>query len=198
MEKIETDDRSHTYRSRMTRSWTGFAGMALLALAASCDDKKTTLAPAASSLAPVTPPPPGAVTMKFAVDPASKTSIEMEAPKENIKAGTTAGTGSLDVDLMNVRNSRGEVKIDLTTLKTSTFGDPSKDDAQTVHARTWLEVADGESGKLDDKVKDQNRYAVFSIRSIDAPSATDVTKVAPTQENGEDIRTVTMTTKGEI
>lgn len=186
----------------MLRPSMGFAGLLLLASAvavAGCDDKNknTQLAPAASSLAPVTPPPT-AKTMTFAIDPASKTTLELDAPKENIKAATSAADGSLNIDLMNIANSRGEVKADLTTLKTSTFGDPSKDDAQTTHAKTWLEVADGESGKLDDATKAANRWAVYAIRSVENPSATDVTKVAPTQENGEDIRTLTMTTKGEI
>lgn len=185
----------------MLRSSMGFAGLLLLsslAFVAGCDDKKNTqLAPAASSLAPVTPPP-SAKTMTFAIDRASKTTLELDAPKENIKAATSAAEGSLDIDLTDVASSRGEVKVDLSTLKTSTFGDASKDAAQTTHAKTWLEVADGESGKLDDATKAANRWAVYAIRSVQNPSATDVTKVAPTQEGGEDVRTVTMTTKGEI
>src|ERR1700761_2746059 len=118
----------------MLRVSTGFAGLLLLALAVGCDDKKNTqLAPAASSLAPAAPPPPGATTTKFVVDPASKSTLELDAPKESIKAATSASDGALDIDLANIANSRGEVKVDLTTLKTSTFGDPSKDDAQTTH-----------------------------------------------------------------
>lgn len=88
--------------------------------------------------------------------------------------------------------------MDLTTLTTSTFKDQDDNAAQTTHARTWLEVADGQSGKLDEKTKEANRYAVYAIRSIVNPSATDVTKVAPTTEGGEEVRTVTLTTKGEL
>ena len=182
----------------MSRLSMGFAGLMLLASAVGCDDKKATqLAPAASSLA-TTAPPPAAMTMKFVIDPASKTTLELDAPKENIKASTTAADGSLDIDLMNVINSRGEVKVDLSTIKTTTFPDAAKNDSQTTHARTWLEVGDGESGKLDDATKATNRWAVYAIRSVDSASAPDVTKVAAAPENGEDVRTVTMTTKGEI
>jgi hypothetical protein len=163
-----------------------------------CDDKKThSLAPAASSLAPSTAAPT-AKTMKFAIDPKSSTSIDMPAPKEHIKAGTEAATGTLDVDFMNLANTRGEVKADLTTLSTKTFGDADKDKTQTGHARTWLEVADGEEGKLPDEVKAANRYAVYAIRSVDNLSATDLTKVPVTKDGDDDVRTVSATTHGEF
>jgi hypothetical protein len=171
-------------------------------LVAGCDDKKTNLAPAASSLAPAAPPPAGANLMKFALDPVeSKTTIEMEAPKEKIKATTTGGSGVLEIDFKNLTNSRGEVKMDLATLVTSTFTGEKEGDnkSQTTHARTWLEVADGESGALDPKVKEVNRWAVYAIRHIEAvnPSA-DVATIAPTKDRGDDVRTLTMTTKGEL
>ena len=177
-----------------------FAGglLGLLLFAAGCEDKKANLAPVASSLAPSTPPPPGASVKTFVVDGASKASIEMDAPKEKIRASTTGGKGSLDVDLSNLSNSRGEVKIDLSTLTTSTFAEAEKNASQTVHARTWLEVGDGEDGKLDDKTKETHRYAVYAIRSIENASATDLSKVAPVKDGGDEVRAVTLTTKGEL
>jgi hypothetical protein len=165
---------------------------------AACEEKKSNLAPVASSLASSALPPTSATVKKFVVDHATKTTIEMEAPKEKIRATTTGATGALTVDLVNIANSRGEVKVDLTTLTTSTFPEPEKNTSQTTHARTWLEVADGEKGKLDDAVKTANRWAVYAIRSIENPSATDVTKVSPTKDGDDEIRTVTMTTRGEI
>jgi hypothetical protein len=174
-------------------------GLSLAVLAQiGCDDKKTQLAPVASSLASSTPLPPGATVKKFMLDGASKASIEMEAPKEKIKANATGGTGVLDIDVANLLASRGEVKMDLSTLTTHTFPDEEKNSAQTTHARTWLEVADGEDGKLDEKVKEANRYAVYAIRSVENVSAPDLTKVSPTKEGNDDARTVTLTTKGEL
>ena len=164
-----------------------------------CDDKKaTSLAPAASSLAPSTPAPTANKTVKFTIDPKSVTSIDMPAPKEHIKAGTDGASGAIEVDLMNLANTRGEIKADLLTLTTRTFGDAAKDKSQTGHARTWLEVADGEEGKLDDSVKTGNRWAVYAIRSVDGLSATDITKVAPTKDGADEVRTVTATTHGEF
>lgn len=174
-------------------------GLSLAVLAQiGCDDKKTQLAPVASSLTSSVRLPPGATVRKFVLDGASKASIEMEAPKEKIKATTSGGAGNLDIDLAKIETSRGEVKIDLSTLTTSTFSDPDKNKAQTTHARTWLEVADGEDGKLDDKVKEANRYAVYAIRSVENPSASDVTKLAPTKEGNDEVRAVSLTTKGEL
>ena len=186
------------------KSWTAIAsatavgiGAGMLLLLGGCEDKKPNLAPVASALASTTPPL-GASVKRFVIDGESKTSIEMEAPKEKIKAATTGGTGTLDIDLANLASSRGEVKIDLSTITTTTFAEQEKNASQTVHARTWLEVGDGESGKLDEKTKETHRYAVYAIRSIESPSATDLTKVAPTKDGSDDVRTVTLTTKGEL
>ncbi|MBX3227004.1 MAG: hypothetical protein KIT84_41150 [Labilithrix sp.] len=171
--------------------------LGLLLLASGCDEKKTSPAPAVSSLAPSLPPPGGTST-KFTIDPESKTSIEMEAPKEKIKATATGGAGTLDVDLTNLTASRGEVKMDLTTLTTSTFPEEAKNKSQTTHARTWLEVADGEEGKVDDKVKEANRYAVYAIRAIDKVSANDVTKLPAEKDGSDDVRVVTLVTRGDL
>ncbi|AKV03037.1 hypothetical protein AKJ09_09700 [Labilithrix luteola] len=171
----------------------------LVALGAlGCQEKaKTDLAPAASSLAPSTAPKPAAA-LKFTIDPKSTSSIDMPAPKEHIKAATDAALGALDIDLTNLANTRGEVKVDLASLVTKTFDDAAKDKTQTAHARTWLEVADGEEGKLPDDVKKANQFAVYAIRTIDNVSASDLTKVPVTKDGTDEVRTVTMTTHGEL
>jgi hypothetical protein len=184
-------------KSRCAKAGALLAVAGVLAVASGCDEKKPNLAPVASALASAAPPT-GASVKKFAIDGESKSAIELDAPKEKIKASTSGGTGTLDIDLAHIASSRGEVKMDLSTLTTSTFAEPQKNASQTVHARTWLEVGDGESGKLDDKTKETNRYAVYSIRSVENPSVTDVTKVAPTKDGGDEVRTVTLTTKGEL
>jgi hypothetical protein len=163
-----------------------------------CDDKKATpIAPAASSLAPSTSAPSSNV-VKFTIDPKSTTSIDMPAPKEHIRATTEVASGTLGIDFTNLANTRGEVKADLTSLSTKTFGDAEKDRKQTHHARLWLEVADGEEGKLPDDVKLANRYAVYAIRAVRNLSASDLTKVAATKDGADEIRTVTATAKGEL
>jgi hypothetical protein len=192
----ERTDVTNRYRVGRAVGPLAIAGLVLLALG--CEDKKPNLAPVASSLAKSAPPPAGASVKKFVIDPASNTSIEMEAPKEKIRATAGGGAGTLDVDLTNIAQSRGEVKIDLSTLTTSSFTDQEKNSSQSTHARTWLEVGDGESGKLDEETKKNHRWAVYAIRSIENASATDITKVAPTKDADDDVRTVTLTTKGEL
>lgn len=180
----------------MKTLWRTSLALAVLA-GVGCDEKKAGVAPAASSLAASTATS-GGLLRKFAVDDSSKTTIEMEAPKGAIRAATTGGAGTLDIDLTNLKGSRGEVKMDLSTLTTSSMNDPAKDKAQTTHARTWLEVGDGEEGKLEDKVKEANRWAVYAIRSIETASVPDITKVPASKDGTDEVRTVTLTTKGEL
>ena len=171
----------------------------LLALVASaCEEKKPTLPPAASSPPPITSATPTPTLVKFTIDSASKATLTMEAPIETIKASASNGAGHVDIDLANLLASRGEVKLDLLTLSMSTFGDAAKDKLQTEHARTWLEVADGADGKLDEKTKEANRWAVYAIRFVENASATDLAKVAPTKDAADEVRTVNLTTKGEL
>ncbi len=170
--------------------------VAAVALSAACDDKKTSVAPVASALAPSVVAP-SAMSKKFTIDPAGRSTVDMPAPKERIKGDTSAAAGTLDVDFANLANSRGEVKVDLSTFSTHTFGD-AQDQKQTLHARCWLEVADCEDGKLGDDVKAANRYAVFAIRTIDNASATNLASVAPTKDGAFDVRTVTLTAHGEL
>lgn len=131
---------------------------------------------------------------KYDIDTNGKTTIDMPAPKERIKGETTAAKGVLHVDTANLGNTRGDIFIDLDTFATHTFGNDD-DKTQTKHAHTWLQI--------DDMVKDQatrerNRWVHFAIRSIDNLSATDASKIAPTKDGSDDVRTVTLTAHGDL
>lgn len=167
------------------------APLALLAVV-SCTkkDDAASIAPAASSLA-ASMAAPSASTWHFKIDPKSTTHVDMPGLKEHIKGDTTAADGTLDVVAKDLSQSRGAVRIDLTTFSTSTFGN-SDDATQTEHARTWLEVV------VDGKTNDSMRWATYAIRSIDGLSATDLSKVAPTKDGADDVRTVTMTVHGDM
>jgi hypothetical protein len=155
------------------------------------DPKGTAAAPAASTLAPSTSDP-AARAVTYAMEPDGKTDIDMPGPDEHIKARTGATAGRFDLDLTNLPNSRGEVKVDLTTLTMYHWDDADKNQAQSEHARTWLEVVVGT------KTNEDNRWAVFAIRSVDNLSAIDVTKLSAAREGEDDVRTVTMTLHGEL
>ncbi|HRG98910.1 MAG TPA: hypothetical protein PLR99_21820 [Polyangiaceae bacterium] len=191
-------------KSWMMTRWGGAAALAVVAASlGGCDkDKKeaageVVAAPTASALAPSTAAPTSMV-VKMKLRPAGTTSIDMPAPKEHIKAQTTVAAGNLDVDLMDLSQTRGEVKVDLTSLKTATFGDATKDGTQTMHALTWLEVGDAEKEKLPEAVKAANKFAVFAIRSIDGLAVKDLAKVAPATDKGQDVRTVELVAHGEL
>lgn len=173
------------------------AAAALSATGCTKDEPKPEPAPAASSLAPSVAPK-AARSYTLSLDPKGKASIDMEAPKEHIKGQTSIVEGRVDVDPSNLSATRGEVKVDLTSLVLSTFGDASKDGTQTAHAKTWLEVADAENAKLADDVKAKNRMAVFAIRSVDGLAENDLSKVAPVSAAGEDARTVDLVAHGEL
>jgi hypothetical protein len=166
--------------------------LASLALAAGCGKKTdaSTVAPAASSLAP-SAADPAAVAWHYVVDPKSSTHIELPGLKEHIKGDTTAAQGTLDVVARDLAKSRGGVRVDLGTFRTSTFGD-DRDATQTEHARTWLEVHVG------DKTNYDMRWAELAIRDVGDLSAPDLTKVAPLTVGQEEVRFVTMTVHGDL
>ncbi|HEV3192041.1 MAG TPA: YceI family protein [Polyangiaceae bacterium] len=132
-----------------------------------------------------------AATWHYAIDPKSTVHVDLPGLKERIKADTTEAAGSLDVVPKDLAKSRGQVRIDLATFATSTFGS-DKDATQTKHARTWLEV------QINDKTNEEMRWAEFAIRSIDTLSAASISQIAPTKDGSEDLRTVTMTVRGEL
>jgi hypothetical protein len=163
---------------------------------AGCDSKKASGSTGPAGSAVELAPSVGASdkAAKFVVDPTSTTSIDMPAPSEHIKADTSVAAGTIDVDPTNLASTRGQVKIDLTSLKTHTFGN-EKDATQTEHALTWLEVAGPE---LTPDQIEGSRWAVFAIRSVDDLSATDLSKVAPTKDGTDDVRTVTLAAHGDF
>jgi hypothetical protein len=169
------------------------ASAVVLVLLSGCskkDDAAASLAPAASSL-PTSKADPSSMAWRYVVDPKSTTHVDMPGVKEHIKADTTGATGTLDVAANDLPQSRGMIRIDLTTFATHTFGN-GDDATQTKHALTWLEVTVG------DKTSEEMRWADFAIRGIDGASATDLTKIEATKDGADDVRTVTMTVHGDV
>ncbi|HEX8794898.1 MAG TPA: hypothetical protein VF765_28320 [Polyangiaceae bacterium] len=153
-------------------------------------DDPAQLAPSASSLAS-SQASPAAMAWHYAIDPKSTTHVDMPGLKEHIKGDTTAAKGTLDVVGTDLAQSRGTIMIDLATFATNTFG--NDDDAtQTKHARTWLEVV------VDGQTHDDMRWATLAIRAIDGLSAFDLSKVAPSKDGNDDVRSVDMVVHGDV
>jgi len=176
----------------MHRSTRPAAVLVPVALACAACGKKDDahVAPAASALAASTADA-AATVWRYTIDPTSVARTDMQGVKEHIVGDASAAAGTLDVVPSDLAQSRGTVRIDLTTFATHTFHD-DKDATQTKHARTWLEV------QVGDATNEAMRWAELAIRSIDAASATDLAKVTPTRDGGDDVRTVTMTVHGDL
>jgi hypothetical protein len=163
----------------------------LAVVACSKKDDASRVAAAASALSASTADP-SATTWHYVVSEGSTTRVDMPGLKEHIQGATTAAAGTLDIVPSDLSQSRGLVRVDLATFTTHTFGDNDKDATQTKHARTWLEAV------VDGKTNDKLRWAEFAIRSVDGLSATDLKTVAPVKDGSDDVRTVTMSVRGDL
>ena len=177
----------------------GSVASILAVLAGGCS-KQGEDAPAPQAMPPAAPIASSAAmtaghSIDYVIDAASKTAIDMPAPKERIKGDTSAAKGTLHVDLGDLSMTRGDIFIDLNTFATHTFGDADKDTTQTHHAHTWLQLDDV---MKDPAARERNRWVHFAIRSIDGLSAADVSKVAPTKVGADDVRTVTLVAHGDL
>jgi uncharacterized protein (DUF2141 family) len=162
-------------------------------LAPACKDEPPPTPVVAASAVVQAPVEAGPTSMKLVIDAAGKTSIDMPAPAEHLKAETAATSGEIVVDPSDLSKTHGQVKVDVTTLTTHTFND-DRDKLQSEHALNWLEV-----GKLvTPEVKDGNRWAIFTIRSIDGLGNNDLATFPLTHGAGDETRTVTAEAKGDF
>lgn len=86
-----------------------------------------------------------------------KGSFLIDAPLEKIKGVSEEVQGYLSINPSDLSQSKGEVKIKLSSLKTTTFDDQGKNTTQTEHAQNWLEAN-----------KSNYQWAVFQIESVEA------------------------------
>jgi len=91
----------------------------------------------------------------------------IDAPLEKIKGRSAKVRGNLDIDPQNLKASKGQIELDLDDLRTETFTDDGKNKAQTGHAKNWFEIGPD----VDAKRREENRWARFTIKSIDETSA---------------------------
>ncbi len=164
------------------------AGLSLLVLAAvGCDKKESPAQPtaspsqakpaatAAAATATASTPAPAAGHKRLAVA-AGKASFLIDAPLEKIKGETTEAKGFIDLDVADLTKSKGEVSFRLTSLKTTTFSDPGKNESQGDHAHNWLDV--GKESPADKRAKFE--WATFTLKSV----STSTPKLADVKEAG--------------
>ncbi|MEM9194063.1 MAG: hypothetical protein AAGF12_33115 [Myxococcota bacterium] len=172
----------------------------LAALAAlggmACGEEETATTTESEELEAPEPPP---TSRMFAINSSgSKVDFVMEAPLENIHGvAEDSIAGDLFIDLNDITNSRGLVKIDLDQLELfqqkreseeDEYGEEVKDDTQNAHAKTWFQISED----TPEEVRSANRYIQFNIKSISEASASNILEM----EGNE--RTVTMTVTGDF
>jgi polyisoprenoid-binding protein YceI len=173
----------------MTARRVGLARVSIFSLfigAAGCKEEASS-----KRVAPpmATSPVPVAGATRFALADTGTATFLIDAPLEKIKGHSGRVRGEITVDPTDLMTTRGEVDVDLMDLVTETFADASKNATQTGHAHNWLEIGDD----VESMRRDENRYARFTIRSIDEVSS----KLADAPEtNGE--RTVMVSAKGDL
>jgi YceI-like domain len=159
-----------------------------VAALAGCGNENTVApAPSASALAPSVAQESKTLA-KLSIDPSGTAMFDMKAPLENIKGTVKGFGGDIEVELADLTKSRGTITIDVTTLETRTFGEEGKDQTQTEHARTWMEVGPNTAAEK----KKQFMTATYAIREVTNVSQANVTTMTG------DSRNVTLTTKGDF
>ncbi len=181
----------------MTSLFAARAALSGLALFA-CDDARPPLPPLepASSAAVVLPQGPSVHT--YVVERSSRASVVMVAPRETFRGMATLASGRISLDVAKLSASRAEVKVDLATLASESFREPSKNAMQSEHARAWLEVPRLDLSVAADSGLAANRFADFRVRALPKVSAENLADVRAETANGESVRVVQMTAKGEL
>jgi len=144
----------------------------------------TSASPAASSAVVATTSKP------FVVADAASATFLIDAPLEKIKGTATSFRGTLDIDPAKLSATRGQIDVDLKTLKTSTFDDAGKNETQTGHTHNWLELGND----VDAKQRAENQWARFTIRSVKSAGAESITQV----KEADGARTVEVTAEGDL
>lgn len=138
--------------------------------------------PAASAI------PASKAEARFRVAEAGTATFLIDAPLEKIKGRWTKFRGELALEPSDLAKSHGQIDLDLDDLKTETFGDKDKDEAQTEHAHNWLEIG------ADAKGRDDNRWARFTFKSLESVTPA---KLADAPEQGG-ARTLKVLAKGDM
>ena len=162
-------------------------GWVMMSGVAACKDEPAIqrVAPPAASASPS----PSGAAARFVVVESGAASFLIDAPLEKIKGRSSKLRGEITVDPSDLMTTRGQVDVDLMDLVTETFDDASKNTTQTGHAHNWMEIGDD----VEPKRREENRFARFTIRSIDEVSS----KLADAPETkGEQV--VTLTARGDL
>jgi polyisoprenoid-binding protein YceI len=144
----------------LTRAILLILGPFAMALPAGCSKDSPSSSP--TRVAPSAAASAGVGQRRLEVLEGSATFL-IDAPLEKIKGRSTKVRGTLHLDPQNLKASKGQIEVDLDDLKTETFQDAEKNKSQTGHSKNWLEIGTD----VEEKRREENRWARFTIKSID-------------------------------
>jgi polyisoprenoid-binding protein YceI len=114
--------------------------------------------------APSAPPAaaPAQKSATYQVESSGRASFLIDAPLEKIKGAWSRLGGEFTVDPAHLDATRGEVTLDLSTLKITTFEDPNQNQRQAEHAINWMEIGN----EVSADVRAKNRTARFRVEKV--------------------------------
>jgi polyisoprenoid-binding protein YceI len=183
--------------SRAPRPLVVLLGVSLFAVAGCSkssppSEQTSTTAAAASAAMPgssASAQPKSELAMANMTAKSVKATFLIDAPLEKIKGVSDEGEGSIALMPDDLGKTRGTLKIKLTSLRTETFGDKSKDESQTDHARAWMEVGKESTPEMRAKYE----FAVFKLTAVKAEPK----NLADVKEEGG-VRKITVTASGDL
>ena len=146
--------------------------------------------PVASSVAPAAATPAAATSKAFVVADEGSATFLIDAPLEKIKGTATKFRGNLQVDPAKLSATKGQIDVDLKTLKTSTFDDAEKNAKQTEHAQNWFELGND----VEAKQREENQWARFTIRSVKVTGPENLAEI----KEADGARTVEVMAEGDL
>lgn len=181
--------------TKMKQSLPFVMSFAVMAFACGGDEEQP--APSAPLEAPT--PPPATEAVEVTLDSAtSNVDFVMTAPVEHIHGRAPRSMqGTLSLDLSDLAQSTGLVKIDLLELEvlqskidedTNEFTEETRNDRQNEHMRTWFQISD--DGPAEER--EANRWVEFRIESVPEVNHADVTAMTG------DERRVSVTVAGQL
>jgi len=152
--------------------------------------------PTAASVAPAAAPSGASATAapakskSFVVADEGSATFLIDAPLEKIKGKANHFRGTIEIDPTKISATKGQVDVDLKTLKTNTFEDAGKNTQQTEHAQNWFELGND----VDAKLRDENQWARFTIKSVKSSGPDSIADI----KEADGARTVEITAEGDL
>lgn len=172
--------------------------LSITLLAAGCGSHEEQAPPSAPLEAPE-PPPTAAEAVEATLDAStSRVDFVMSAPVEHIHGRAPESMqGTLSLDLDDLTQSRGLVKVDLMKLEvlqskideeTHEFTEETRNERQNGHMRTWFQISD--DGPAEER--EANRWVEFRIDEVSAADHADVSAMTGAE------RIVHLTVAGQL